>query len=251
MRVWLAGVGLGLVVAGAISGCVGSGELAVRVSGQIVGIDERPLGPGLVLVERGKVHEGSYELGTLIDEQGHFVFELPEGGTWGLHVFHDDYQYLPIEITVGDHQQVTLTSGMVAWGVWMDLTGLPTWPPQPGDETLIRMPYDDVADDNPVIDDIGFQYLDGGLVEVHVDTHDPNGDLSRMVLAYDADTGAGYALNPPAPPDEHGNYPNGHYTMKFYLGDEDVPGQTPWYFVVSDNMCNNTPIHRVVLPPRP
>ena len=204
----------------------------------------------MVLFERGKVHEGAYEKGAWIDEQGRFVIELPKGGTWGIHIFRDDYQYLPLEIEIDDHQQVVLTSMMVSWGVWMDLTGLPRWPDQPTDETLIGMPLDDNIKDNPILDSVTMTHAPGGLLEIEAMVRDPDKDLSRMVLAYDPTTGGGYALNPPAPPDAKGNYPDGKYSLKVFLDDKHVPGKSQWHFVVSDMMCNDTDILTLTIPPK-
>ena len=80
---------------------------------------------------------------------------------------------------------------------------------------------------------------------------DPDDDLSRMVLVYDEATGGGYAMNPPGPPDEHGNFPAGVYELKTFLDpDLHIPGETVWRIVVSDNMCNDTDIIEVVMPKR-
>ncbi len=234
-----------------IAACVGSGELPATLSGQIVGGDDRPLGPGLVLIERGKVHAGAYEGGTLIDAQGKFSLPLPGGGTWGIHLFHSDYSYVPIELTIDPHQQVVLTNMMASWGVWLDLTGQPTWPDQPDDTRLLRMPVDDNKADNPVLSDIEMTYPSKTLMQITAQAFDPDGDLSRMVLVHDTATGAGYALNPPSPPDAKGNYPNGKYSLKIFIDPRHVPGKSLWYFVVSDNMCNNTPIMPVAMPPLP
>lgn len=236
---------LSLLFAG---GCVGTGELTASVSGQIVGIDNEPLGPGLVMIEAGPVHEGAYQYGALIGEDGRFTRELPEAGLYGLHLFRDDYQYLPIEIEIIEHQQVVLTSTMVSWGLWMDLSGQPTWPAQPSDDTLIRMPFDDIVEDNPIFEEITMTHQGGGLVEISAVVSDPDQDLSRMVLAYDEVTGQGYALNPPGAPDSQGDYPDGTYTVMVYLEDEHVPGESMWHFVVSDNMCNDTVIVSMPLP---
>ncbi len=231
--------------------CAGSGDIPTRLSGQIVGTDSKPLGPGLVLLERGKVHEGTYQVGGLIDDEGRFDIELPSGGTWGIHIFHSDYQYLPAELTLEDHEQALMTSMMIAWGVWLDLTGLPSWPDQPTDSTLIRMPGDDTSADNPVLHDIRMSYPSPELLEIEVDVSDPDGDLARMILAYDPVTGAGYALNPPGPPNDRGDYPDGTYTLKVFLDEAHVPGSTVWHFVISDNLCNNTPVVQHTMPPLP
>ncbi len=232
------------------AGCVGSGEFSASVSGQIVDENEKPLGPGLVLIELGAVHDGAYKTGALIDEKGHFSAKLSQGGTWGLHLFHDDYSYLPLEITIENNQQVTLTSMDVVWGAWLDLTGLPMWPDQPSDSRLIRLPVDDLATDNPVLGKVTMKYLSSELMEVTAEASDPNNDLSRMVLAYDPTAADGYAFNPPSPPDSKGNYPNGTYKFTAYIDKRHVPGQSKWYFVVSDMMCNNSPIKVVTMPPR-
>lgn len=232
-------------------GCVGSGEVPTQVSGRMVGDDEKPIGPGIVFIERGKVHEGTYEVGGLIDAEGRFTIELPSGGVWGIHIFHDDYSYLPAEFTMEAHQQIVLTSPMISWGVWLDLTGLPTWPDQPADPALIRMPWDDNADDNPTLSNLKMTWASGDLLDVSIDAQDPDNDLSRMILAYNHATGAGYAMNPPGPPNEKGYYPNGTYTLKVYRDERDVPGESQWFFIVSDDLCNNSPILKAVLPTTP
>ncbi len=242
MRPWF------VMVAGCAAACAGDGALETLVSGQIVGVDETPIGPGLVLVEKGPVHDGSYQLGGKISRRGRFTIELTGGGTWGLHLFHDDYTYLPMEITIEEHQQVVLTSMNVKWGVWMDLTGMPTWPDQPSDARLVRMPPDDNFDDNPVIRDLTMTYVTADIVEITADVYDPDSDLSRLILVHDAETGGGWAMNPPSPPDSAGNYPNGIYTLTVYLDARHQPGTSKWLFVVSDNNCNNSPILERVLP---
>lgn len=236
------------VVSLLLAACVGTGELQARVSGQLVGEEEAPIGPGLVLIEDGHVHEGSYVLGARVDDAGRFEKDLPGGGIWGLHLFVDDYQYLPAEIEIADHQQVILTNTMVEWGVWMDLSGQPTWPAQPTDDRLIRMPLDDIVEDNPVLDDVTMAWAGDDLLSITAETHDPDGDLSRMILAYDAASGNGYALNPPSSPSEDGNYPDGAYTLSVYSDPSWVPGESRWYFVVSDMMCNDTDIRVETLP---
>jgi len=231
--------------------CVGTGDLPVRVSGQIVGSEMQALDSGLVLVEYGKVHEGAYQTGALIDKEGRFSFELPHGGTWGVHLFHDSYSYIPLQVTLAEHEQKRLTSLDVAWGTWMDQTGLPSWPNQPDDVTLVRMPPDDNPKENPTIDNITMTYLPGDIIELSADVADPNNKLSRMILAYDASTGAGYALNPPSSPDAKGQYPPGTYTMKAYFDPRyHVPGRSTWYFVVSNLNCKNTKIKTITMPPR-
>ncbi len=231
----------------ALLACVGDGKISARISGQIVDEYERPLGPGLIMIESGPVHAGAYQLGGLIDEDGRYSVDLPAGGTWGLHLFTDGYQYLPAEITIEDHQQVILTSMMISWGVWMDLTGEPSWPTQPTDATLVGMPVDETVDDNPVLEDAFITAVGSDYLELTAEVWDPDGDLSRMVLAYDPGTGGGYALNSPEAPDAQGNYADGTFTALVTV-DPDRDPDLPWYFVVSDNMCNDTDILVVPMP---
>ncbi len=232
----------------ATTACVGDGDLQTRVSGQIVGEDGNALGPGLVLIERGEVHAGAYETGGLIDDKGRFTIDLNGGGTYGLHLFRSDYQYLPLQITVAEHQQVLLTSMMVSWGVWLELSGQPTWPDQPTDSTLIRMPFDDISVDNPVIEDISLTWSAHDMIAITVKVSDPDHDLSRMVLCYDPATSSGFALLPPKGPDNNGNYPDGSYTFEIFIDERHVPGESKLHFVVSDNMCNNPPLLTRTIP---
>jgi hypothetical protein len=234
-----------------VAGCVGSGDVPAQVSGRIVDDAELPAGPGLVMIEKGPVQQGSFQIGALIDADGRFTAELTEGGTWGLHIYYNEtYTYLPVEITIDDHQQVVLLNNMISWGTWLDLTGQPTWPDQPDDATLIRMPFDDNLADNPSIGDITMSYRNGGeLIDVTVDAADPDGDLSRMILAYDLTTGAGLAMSPPAPPDPDGNYPSGVYSLTVFVDPAHVPGQSQWQFIAVDHLCNNSPIYTFTMPP--
>ena len=235
----------------ALPACVGSGEVPASVSGQIVGDDERPIGPGLIMVEKGMVHQGAYRTGGIIDEDGRFTVELDEGGIWGLHLFYNEtYSYLPLEITIDNNEQVYLLSTMVAWGSWLEITGEPTWPDQPDDTRLIRMPFDDNLADNPVLSDVTMTYRGTDLLDITAEVSDPNDDLSRMILAFDTATGNGFAMSPPSAPDPQGNYPDGTYTLTVFVEEAHVPGESTWHFIVSDNLCNNTPVLIETMPAR-
>lgn len=259
-----------LLLAFVLLGCPGSGDIGERVSGQIVGEDWEGLGPGIVMVERGPVHAGAYRQCTEIDDSGRWSIELWDGpGTYGLHLFTEwnGYQYLPVEIEIEEDQQIILTNVMIAWGVWMDLSGENSWPTQPDDAALTLMPPDDDQTDNPIMHSVSFAYSDiePDLVELTMDVSDPDGDLSRMQLACNPATGAGMAFNEPSPPDDQGHYPDGTYTASTYLDLDcepdpetglgadvcDVPGESEWYFIVSDNMCNDTDVRKLVLPVQP
>lgn len=232
-----------------VCACVGTGDVPARISGQVVGTFEVAIGPGLVMVEAGQVHDGAYILGGHIDESGRFTIELPGEGTYGLHIFVDGYQYLPAEIEVQEHQQIVLTSPMIAWGVWMDLTGQHAWPTQPDDATLIGMPIDETEEDNPVLEDVSMAW-EGEILQITATVSDPDDDLSRMVLAWDEATGAGYGLRWPGSPDDDGNFPQGTWEFGVFEDEEHVPGESLMRFVVSDNLCNDSPILYVPIPER-
>ena len=237
-----------VLLTASLLGCPGSGNIPTRLSGQIVGEAEQPLGPRLLMIEAGHVHDGAYILGAHINEYGRFSVDLPGAGTYGLHLFVDGYQYLPAEIVIEEHQQIVLTSPMIAWGVWMDLTGQHAWPTQPDDATLTRMPTDETVEDNPVLEGITAAWT-GEFLEFTADVSDPDDDLSRMVLMWDETTKAGYALVPPEGPDDRNNYPQGTWEMSIYADELHEPGSM-MRFVVSDNLCNDTPIVYVPLPER-
>ncbi len=232
-----------------LAGCVGSGEVPTRISGQIVGDREQGLGPGLIMIEAGHVHDGAYILGGHIDDSGRFSVELPGAGIYGLHLFVDGYQYLPAEIEIAEHQQIVLTSPMISWGVWMDLTGQHSWPTQPDDATLTRMPEDESDADNPVLEGVSMAW-EGDILRITADVSDPDGDLSRMVLMWDETTDAGYALVPPGAPDNRNNYPQGTWEATIYGDEAHVPGESMMRFVVSDNLCNDTDILYLPIPER-
>lgn len=237
------------VLTALLVGCPGDGNIPTQISGQIVDENESPLGPGLIMIESGNVHDGAYILGGHIDASGRFSVELPGAGTYGLHLFVDDYQYVPAEIEIEEHQQIVLTSPMISWGVWMDLSGQHAWPTQPDDSTLTRMPVDENAADNPLLDSVAVAW-DGDILRITAEVSDPDDDLSRMVLMYDEATGVGYSFVAPGPADDRNNFPQGTWVLDLYGSDLHVPGESMLQFVVSDNLCNDTPLLYVPVPER-
>jgi hypothetical protein len=130
----------------ALPACVGSGDVPASVSGQIVGDDERPIGPGLIMVEKGMVHQGAYRTGGIIDEDGRFTVELSAVAPGVCISTHEPTLY-PGRITIetsrspAQHQMAGAPAGPHRQ---------PTWP-MAGRRPLIRMPFDDNLADNPFI----------------------------------------------------------------------------------------------------
>ncbi len=235
------------------AGCSGDdpacdSSLETAVCGWLVGEDDRALDSGLVLVQSGPAHQGSFLGGTAVGDDGRFVAALSGGGTWALHVFHDDALALTLEITVAENEQAVVTNDLVVWDRCGEATGLPP-PEQPDDSTTIRVPPDDDSSDDPLIEDVTMSYEDAGeLLELAVDARDPDGDLS-WVLAFDPVTGDLFGLNPPGPPDDQGNFPDGEYSLNLLMSPNYEPGNTVLQLVAVDRACNAAAIIEATLPP--
>src|SRR2546425_9986407 len=64
----------------------------------ITGIVRTPSGlplSGLVLLEKGEIHNNRWDRGTLVDASGRFRIELAEGGQYGVHAYSSGYIYKP------------------------------------------------------------------------------------------------------------------------------------------------------------
>jgi hypothetical protein len=69
------------------------------VAGVMVDEAGRPLS-GIVMLEEGKLFRGHFRRGGIVDEEGRFAVEVPQGGRWGLHGYADGHIYHPEAITV-------------------------------------------------------------------------------------------------------------------------------------------------------
>src|SRR2546426_3458402 len=71
-----------------------AGEARTAITGTVKSKAGQPL-PGLALLEKGEIHNNVWNCGVLVDANGHFTIELPEGGQYGLHVYASGYIYSP------------------------------------------------------------------------------------------------------------------------------------------------------------
>src|SRR3989442_9599272 len=76
-----------------------AGEARTAITGTVKSKAGQPL-PGLALLEKGEIHNNVWDRGVLVDANGHFTIELPEGGQYGLHVYASGYIYAPQAVRV-------------------------------------------------------------------------------------------------------------------------------------------------------
>lgn len=227
----------GLVLA-ATAGCFDLGSPpTTRVVGRL------SVGPGIVFMEKGIVHNGTFARSGLIDANGRFSIELPSGGPWGIHTYVDGYIYLPMQLQIVENQANRVRQEMVDWTYLCDSSMVCDWVPQTTTSDIITPARDPDPSDNPVIQNPMVEERGGGYYRVTVDVSDPNDDLGPQVLVAPGGTGDGYQLNPPGPVVDN-RYPQGTYTLTPYVAH--IDRTTPWFFMVADNGCSNTPVVRVL-----
>src|SRR2546425_10244790 len=76
-----------------------AGEARTAITGTVKSKAGHPL-PGLALLEKGEIHNNVWDRGVLVDANGRFTIELPEGGQYGLHVYASGYIYSPQAVRV-------------------------------------------------------------------------------------------------------------------------------------------------------
>ena len=74
-------------------------DAATVITGVVRAQSGRPL-PGLVLLEKGEIHNNRWDRGAPVDASGRFQIELAEGGQYGLHVYSSGYLYKPNAVKV-------------------------------------------------------------------------------------------------------------------------------------------------------
>src|SRR2546426_2983024 len=85
-----------------------AGEARTAITGTVKSKAGHPL-PGLALLEKGEIHNNVWDRGVLVDANGRFTIELPEGGQYGLHVYASGYIYSPqaVRVETGQNPQVS------------------------------------------------------------------------------------------------------------------------------------------------
>lgn len=229
---------LPVVAALVLSACLDlGGPPRTGVSGRVT------IGPGIVFLEKGHVQQGEFQRFGLIDERGHFQVDLPSGGPWGVHLYFDDFFYLPLEVQVQEDYITPIQQPDIDWGT---VRSGPTWGAsgmQPDDQNVLApIPEDNLAD-NPALANARVERIAEGRFRATVDIADPDENLSKQELVGNVATGIGVQLNAPSPP-ENDNFPNGTYQVTLYMTDEEGL-DSPWWFVAADHGCSNSPIQEI------
>jgi hypothetical protein len=200
-----------------VLGLASAGNARTIVAGTVKSKTGQPL-PGLALLEKGEIHNNVWDRGTLVDANGRFTIELPEGGQYGLHVYVSGYIYSPqaVRIETGKTLEVTVT--------------------------LVPEP---TRANDPVIKRAGFfrwEARQGKVTFVKLDVSDPNDDLGPQVMAFNAATGRVYAMEPPRKVRNlKANFPQGVYQLEVDTSQIPISARD-WHFVVADHQCNTTDI---------
>jgi Carboxypeptidase regulatory-like domain len=127
---------------------------------------------GLVLLEKGEIHNNVWHGGALVDATGRFRIELAAGGQYGVHVYASGHIYAPQAVRVESDKTLELSVTLV---------------PEP------------TRANDPMIKRAGFfpwQARQGTVTFVKLDVGDPNDDLGPQVMAFNAATGQAYAMQP-------------------------------------------------------
>src|SRR5438094_847733 len=146
-------------------------DAAAVITGIVRTQSGQPLS-GLVLLEKGEIHNNRWDRGTLVDASGRFRIELAEGGQYGLHAYSSGYIYKPNAVKVESDKTLEVE--------------------------VVLVPEPTRAND-PVIKRVEFVTSETrkGKATIRMEVTDPNGDLGPQVLAFNAATGRAFAMAPP------------------------------------------------------
>ncbi|MEX2222240.1 MAG: carboxypeptidase-like regulatory domain-containing protein [Candidatus Rokuibacteriota bacterium] len=206
-----------VVVLSLVAALVADAGAQTVITGTVKSKAGNPLS-GLVLLEKGEIHNNVWDLGALVDAQGRFRIEVGSAGQYGLHVYSSGYIYAP--------QAIKVESG------------------KPRSVQIVLVPEPTRAN-SPAIAKVGFfpwEARQGKMAFVKADVADPNNDLGPQVLAFNAATGRAYALDPPRRMrDLKANFPNGVYQLAVDTSAAPI-NPRDWHFVVADHQCNTSDI---------
>jgi Carboxypeptidase regulatory-like domain len=182
---------------------------------------------GLVLLEKGEIHNNVWHGGALVDANGRFRIELAAGGQYGVHVYASGYIYAPQAVRVEADKTLELSVTLV---------------PEP------------TRANDPTIKGAGFfpwEARQGRVSFVKLEVGDPNDDLGPQVMAFNAATGQAYAMQPPRRVrDLKANFPQGVYQLEIDTSRAPL-NPRDWHFVVADHQCNTTDILSFPHEPKP
>ena len=192
-------------------------DARVVLTGTVKSKGGQPLA-GLVLIEKGEIHNNVWHRGARVDADGRFRIELADAGQYGVHVYASGYIYAPQAVRVDSGQTLELP--------------------------VVLIPAPTRAND-PTIKRAGFfpwEARQGKVTFVKLEVADPNDDLGPQVMAFNAVTGQAYAMQPPRRVrDLKANFPQGVYQVEVDTSAAPV-NPRDWYFVVADHQCNTSDI---------
>ena len=201
-------------------------EARAAITGTVGNKAGQPLA-GLVLLEKGEIHNNVWHGGALVDANGRFRIELAAGGQYGVHVYASGYIYSPRAVRVEDDKTLELSVTLV---------------PEP------------TRANDPTIKGAGFfpwEARQGKLSFVKLEVGDPNDDLGPQVMAFNAATGQAYAMQPPRRVrDLKANFPQGAYQVEVDTSRGPL-NPRDWHFVVADHQCNTTDVLSFPHEPKP
>ena len=201
-------------------------EARAAITGTVGNKAGQPLA-GLVLLEKGEIHNNVWHGGALVDANGRFRIELAAGGQYGVHVYASGYIYSPRAVRVEDDKTLELSVTLV---------------PEP------------TRANDPTIKGAGFfpwEARQGKVSFVKLEVGDPNDDLGPQVMAFNAATGQAYAMQPPRRVrDLKANFPQGAYQVEVDTSRGPL-NPRDWHFVVADHQCNTTDVLSFPHEPKP
>lgn len=181
---------------------------------------------GLVLVEKGEIHNNVWHGGALVDATGRFRIELQAGGQYGVHVYASGYIYAPQAVRVEHDKSLELSVTLV---------------PEP---TRANDPTKRAGS-------FPWEARQGKVTFVKLEVGDPNDDLGPQVMAFNAATGQAYAMQPPRRVrDLKANFPQGVYQLEVDTSGAPI-NPRDWHFVVADHQCNTTDLLSFPHEPKP
>jgi hypothetical protein len=201
-------------------------DAAAVITGTVRSKAGQPLA-GLVLLEKGEIHNNVWHRGGLVDAGGRFRVELAAGGQYGVHVYASGYIYAPQAVRVEDGRTLELSVVLVPE------------PTRANDPTIKRAGF------------FPWEARQGKVTFVKLEVGDPNDDLGPQVMAFNAATGQVYAMQPPRRVwSLKANFPQGVYQVEVDTARAPVTPRD-WHFVVADHQCNTTDILSFPHEPRP
>ncbi|MDI6854297.1 MAG: hypothetical protein QME75_11925 [Deltaproteobacteria bacterium] len=186
-----------------------------HISGMVQDPQRRPLA-GVFLIEKSRPFSRDYLWGGRVDDNGRFSIDVPEGGSYGLHLCATGY--------ICHSAEVALKTGKI-------------------NVFSFTLSPNAAEPDSPRISGVNFVPTENGKrVTISLTVNDPNNNLSYQVIGINLKTRQVFIFSPPAPvPPESRDYPNGLYTLQ-YIAAARPFAEKEWLFVAVDNRSYASPV---------